>query len=580
MATIRDTYVLDIQTRGAEASILNLKGALGAVAGAVAAVGLVNLASDAVKTYTEFERLTSQIATYTGGLDNARQELARLEELSVQLPQDLNDLASAFTILTRTGVDTSTESLRAFSEIAAANGKSLEQLAEAVADGMVGEFERFKEFGIKVSKEGDNLVARIGDQQVAVAQSGAELVNQLIALGEEGGRFAGAAAANADTLSQSFSNLEGAVSIAQRAFVEGLKPGLQDVVHFITEFLMGNRELLTSIGELISGGLSALTSVLQTLQPLFDVISTILTTVVVPAFNLLFGAVEAVFNILSPIVETVLAPVQAGFELLGVAVQAVVGFFQGVIDTVSAMTVPLQNLADGITGWFGSIGDSAESMARGVYDSVTGWFGRMYDTVVGNSIIPDMATGVLGEFDRMSGGMISSIATAVGGVVESMGTLASAVVGRFTDIGQQGLGQLRSLTQSMSQTLTSAISSLASSIGGTLSNIMNTVRNTVSRVGSAIGGLGFSNPFSNFAGFFANGGTIPAGQFGIAGEAGAELITGPATVTPLNQLGGGQTVNYYINAVDAASFRSLLARDPGFVHAVVQRGAAGVGGRR
>jgi hypothetical protein len=93
--------------------------------------------------------------------------------------------------------------------------------------------------------------------------------------------------------------------------------------------------------------------------------------------------------------------------------------------------------------------------------------------------------------------------------------------------------------------------------------------------------LGFSNPFSNFAGFFANGGMIPAGQFGIAGESGPEVISGPATVTPMNQLGGGMTqVTYNINAVDAASFRSLLARDPSFVHAVVQRGAAGVAGRR
>ena len=580
MATVRDTYVLDIQTRGAESSLVSLRGAIGAIGGAIAAIGLTRLATDAVNTFTQFERLTTQIATYTGGLDNARAELARLEELSVSLPQDLNDLASAFTILTRTGVDTSTESLRAFSEIATANGRSLEQLAEAVADGMVGEFERFKEFGIKVSKEGDNLVARIGDQQVAVSESSADLVQQLIALGQEGGRFAGAAAANADTLSQSFSNLEGAVSIAQRAFVEGLKPGLQDVVGFITDFAMNNRELLTSIGELIGNGLSALTSILQTLNPLWEAIATILQTLVIPVFNVLFGAVKAVFDILAPIVATVLEPVKAGFEILGVAVQAVVGFFQGVIDTVGRMVAPLQNLASSITGWFGSIGEGAETMATGVYNTVTGWFGRMYDRVVGNSIIPEMTTGVLGEFDRMSGGMISSIADAVGGVVESMGSLASAVVSRFSDIAQQGLSQLRSLTQTMSQTLTSAVSSLASSISSRLSSLWNSVRNTASRVSSAFGNISFSNPLSNFAGFFANGGMIPAGQFGIAGEAGPEVITGPANVTPLSQLGAGQTVNYYINAVDAASFRSLLARDPGFVHAVVQRGAAGVGGRR
>jgi hypothetical protein len=35
-----------------------------------------------------------------------------------------------------------------------------------------------------------------------------------------------------------------------------------------------------------------------------------------------------------------------------------------------------------------------------------------------------------------------------------------------------------------------------------------------------------------FSGFFGNGGSIPAGAFGIAGERGPEIVTGPATVTP------------------------------------------------
>lgn len=73
-----------------------------------------------------------------------------------------------------------------------------------------------------------------------------------------------------------------------------------------------------------------------------------------------------------------------------------------------------------------------------------------------------------------------------------------------------------------------------------------------------------------FAGFFANGGMIPAGQFGIAGEAGPELISGPATVTPM---GNGGNVTYNIQAVDAASFKSMVARDPSFIHAVAQAGA-------
>tara|TARA_B110000285_G_C15133125_1_gene624996 strand:+ start:1082 stop:3445 length:2364 start_codon:yes stop_codon:yes gene_type:complete len=88
--------------------------------------------------------------------------------------------------------------------------------------------------------------------------------------------------------------------------------------------------------------------------------------------------------------------------------------------------------------------------------------------------------------------------------------------------------------------------------------------------GSAGGGIG-----DFFGGFFANGGTLGAGKFGIAGEAGPELISGPATITPLTG-GNSGNVTYNINAVDALSFRQLVARDPGFIHAVAMKGGSKV----
>lgn len=91
--------------------------------------------------------------------------------------------------------------------------------------------------------------------------------------------------------------------------------------------------------------------------------------------------------------------------------------------------------------------------------------------------------------------------------------------------------------------------------------------------GSSTGG-GLS---SLFAGFFANGGMIPAGSFGVVGERGPELVSGPATVTPM---GGGGAVTYNINAVDASSFKQMVARDPGFIHAVASQGARKVPVRR
>lgn len=54
---------------------------------------------------------------------------------------------------------------------------------------------------------------------------------------------------------------------------------------------------------------------------------------------------------------------------------------------------------------------------------------------------------------------------------------------------------------------------------------------------SGLGGIG-----KLFSGFFADGGSIPAGKFGIVGERGPEMVAGPATVTPN---GGGAKVQIH-----------------------------------
>ena len=62
--------------------------------------------------------------------------------------------------------------------------------------------------------------------------------------------------------------------------------------------------------------------------------------------------------------------------------------------------------------------------------------------------------------------------------------------------------------------------------------------------GSAVAGGGFlSSIFGLFSGFHAAGGTIPNGSWGIAGEAGPEIIHGPASITPTAAIvrGGGMS---------------------------------------
>jgi lambda family phage tail tape measure protein len=118
-------------------------------------------------------------------------------------------------------------------------------------------------------------------------------------------------------------------------------------------------------------------------------------------------------------------------------------------------------------------------------------------------------------------------------------------------------------------------------LGGSIKNVVSGLGNAVSGIfggGGSSGGLGstISKGISSlFGGFFANGGFLPAGKFGIVGERGPEMIGGPAQITPM-----AGSVTYNINAVDAASFKAMVARDPGFIHAVASQGARALPTRR
>jgi hypothetical protein len=72
----------------------------------------------------------------------------------------------------------------------------------------------------------------------------------------------------------------------------------------------------------------------------------------------------------------------------------------------------------------------------------------------------------------------------------------------------------------------------------------------------------------------AVGGQVMANKPYLVGERGPELFvpTAGGSITRNDQLMGGTTVNYNIQAVDAQSFQQLVARDPEFIFAVTEAG--------
>ena len=335
-----NTYELIVKTVDKSSrSLNNIDGSLkklgrtAKLAGAaLAGIAAGQVARGIVNQYREFERYRTVLTTFLGSSQKANAELQRLQTLANSLPQDLQDITQAFTVLSRNGIDTSSESLTAFSNIATANAKSFTQLGEAVADALTGEFERLKEFGIKVSRENDGFVARIGDQQVAVAKTSTDLVRQLRSLGEEGGKFGGAAAANADTLDQSFSNLQGALFETSVTIGEQLRPALKGVVDDTAALLRNNEELVKSFGVGLGEAIKGTANAIKFLAANFDLIRDAALTLI---FIRMAGSVA---NLTSKI-----SSFTAGAK-------GFTGFFSGAKKAVTSFAMVIPRLIGSVTG--------------------------------------------------------------------------------------------------------------------------------------------------------------------------------------------------------------------------------------
>lgn len=175
--------------------------------------------------------------------------------------------------------------------------------------------------------------------------------------------------------------------------------------------------------------------------------------------------------------------------------------------------------------------------------------------------IEDFATGV-GDF---LSNMFSGFGSFIGNFTSSVGSILSSIGGSLFDI-----------ISSIGGTLFDVIGGLGSSLGDILGSI-----------GGGGGGSGnfLSTAFDAITSFlgFASGGVIPSNAPVIVGEKGPELLFGSqgAAIVANGAMNSGSThVVYNINAVDAMSFKQMIAADPSFLYAVTQQGAKSMPSRR
>jgi len=322
----------------AQGKVQGLGSSLGGLKTAIAGLATGFAVKGILDATLKMEGFKTTLTAYLGTQEQANQAIERLSGLAKGLPQDVDDITESFIILQRNGIDTANESMTAFSKVAAGNSKTFGQLAEAVADALTGEFERLKEFGVKVSKENDQFAIRFADGSQKVVDSAAEVVEAVKAQGEEGGKFANVVAG---PLSQAISNLRGIVFEVSSAFGEGFAPALAETASNISAALEANKEFIASLGTLVGEGITALIENLDIVIPLIAGFGAAWTAV--KLVNIAQGIMGAVTAMRALTVAIAANPI----GLLITAVSAAIAMFVAFAQQVGSAEIAFYKLAAG-----------------------------------------------------------------------------------------------------------------------------------------------------------------------------------------------------------------------------------------
>lgn len=163
------------------------------------------LTEKVIDAQREFDRLNASLVTATGATQSAAEAYKSLQSFAATTPYSVAEATEAFVKLNNMGLDPSEKALRSYGNTAAAMGKSLDQMIEAVTDASTGEFERLKEFGIKSQQTGDKVELTFKGVTRTIGNNADDIQAYLKKIGETD--FAGAMAARAATLDGAISNL-------------------------------------------------------------------------------------------------------------------------------------------------------------------------------------------------------------------------------------------------------------------------------------------------------------------------------------------------------------------------------------
>lgn len=376
----------------------------GLAAGAAgAALGLFGL-----KAAADMQSMGVALKTaFQGDAEAAKAAQDQITEFAAKTPFQLEEVLGSFIKLKNYGLEPSERALKAYGDTASAMGKNLDQMVEAVADATTGEFERLKEFGVRASKEGDNIKFTFRGIETTIKNDSKAIQEYLLELGET--NFAGGMEAQSKTLNGVLSTLKDNFSIAMgkiltdtgvldlvTRLVQGLSDKIVEVMPVIVEFSKNAieyaKQKFDELWPTIESVIGFLKGLMETLFPTEESFKTFIETAAILTAGLIAASVA--FGILT-------SPITA----IGLAIGALALIWAHFGDDIKRI---MQSVIDFLEGAWNFIKEIFKGGVDFAVNLVSGGFNQMKNIVEGTV-----------------GAIVSVINTIKGAVESALGALRS-----------------------------------------------------------------------------------------------------------------------------------------------------------
>jgi hypothetical protein len=186
----------------------------------VTVAAITKIGSDIIEVTSKFQKFEAVLTNTLGSKSLAKSALNDIKQFAATTPFQVDELTASFVKLANQGFTPTLAQMRSLGDLAASQGKSFDQLTEAIIDAQTGEFERLKEFGIRASKAGDQVKFTFKGVETQTKFTSDAIRDYILTLGDAQG-VTGGMEAISKTLGGQISNMGDAFDALFVAIGEG-----------------------------------------------------------------------------------------------------------------------------------------------------------------------------------------------------------------------------------------------------------------------------------------------------------------------------------------------------------------------